>query len=150
MALLRLENSSKRVLLNKEDLKRFGRFRWFLSTNGYAQRPSKRSNVFLHREILKCPPSLEVDHKNREKLDNRRRNLRIVTRKMNMLNRGLQKNNSSGFKGVTFQQGSWKAQLGVNGKHICLGCYKSKQQAAKAYNRAVLKRYGRIAWINKI
>jgi len=88
-------------------------------------------------------PENDVDHINRKKDDNRWCNLRHVSRRCNMRNTGLQKNNKSGVKGVCWHRnkGKWAVQIKVNGKMIHLGCYesfdlavRSRYYAEKKYN----------------
>lgn len=89
-------------------------------------------------------PSSCVDHRNGIKSDNRMKNLRIASMQENMRNRGTQKNNTSGFKGVSFHKPTmkWKANIKVNGKSISLGYYVTPQDAHKAYCAAAEKYHG--------
>ena len=72
----------------------------------YAKRRGKkrlgetRDTIMMHRYILSADDEHEVDHINGNSLDNRRCNLRIVTRSENMANRAIFRNNTSGYKGV--------------------------------------------------
>ena len=50
------------------------------------------TTIYMHREITNCPDGKEVDHKNRDRLDNQRGNLRVCTRKENLENRTHQYN----------------------------------------------------------
>jgi len=72
----------------------------------------------------------EIDHINNNKLDNRLLNLRWATRKEQNDNRKIQKNNTSGFKGVYYDKHcqKWEARLMVNGKNYTRIC-KSKEEA---------------------
>lgn len=69
---------------------------------------------FLHQLILKPHPTLFIDHKDRNKLNCRRDNLRYVTHTENNRNAGLRKNNISGIKGVCFQKrfNLWEVRVG--------------------------------------
>lgn len=76
-------------------------------------------------------------------LDCRKSNLRFVDKSLNAINSKLSKNNSSGYKGVTFhpQTGKWRASIVIGGKRKSLGLYKSKILASKAY-----KNEAKIQW----
>lgn len=80
-------------------------------------------------------PTVEVDHDNHIKADNRWTNLRLATRLENSRNRPKHKNNKSGFKGVCWvsRSGRWRAQCTIMGKRHHLGCYVEKQDAIDAY-----------------
>lgn len=109
----------------------------------------KRRLLGLHRQILGLKPGDEtqVDHQNGNTLDFRSRNLRFASHAENMWNRGLQKNNTSGYKGVSFdkEKGTWKAMIGFEGRKIHLGYFASAEKAADAYRAAAIKYHGRFA-----
>ena len=79
-------------------------------------------------------PKFDIDHKNRNKADNRIINLREATRQQNIFN-SVKKNNSSGITGVSAipNRKNWRARTCINGKSIYIGTYKTKEEAAKAY-----------------
>ena len=80
-------------------------------------------------------PKDEIDHINRNTADNRWLNLRSASHKENQSNRGVQKNNSSGFKGVGWDKHSskWRAQICKNGKRLNLGRFETAEAAYFAY-----------------
>jgi len=80
-------------------------------------------------------------------MDNRIENLRPATKAENGWNRGKNKNNKSGFKGVTFDacRGKWKASIGVHGKVKQLGRFSSPEAASSAYEIAAQKFCGQFA-----
>lgn len=105
--------------------------------------------VYLHRLLL-LPRSLHVDHIDGDGLNNRRENLRIVTRSQNMQNQGLHKNNRSGSKGVSWRSSrkAWVAQISVNGVNRHLGYFKTIDAAREKYAKASIelhKEFGRVA-----
>lgn len=69
---------------------------------------------------------------------------------MNQANRGLQKNNKSGFKGISFckHRCLWKSAVGVRGKRLFLGYYETPESAAEAYDAAAIKHFGEFAKTN--
>lgn len=80
-------------------------------------------------------PNGDIDHINENKSDNRIANLRQANRSQNMFNRGKNKNNTSGFKGVAFckDTGRWRAQMSIYGKSVNIGRFDTKEDAANAY-----------------
>lgn len=125
---------------------------WLHKSSGYAATKIKQRFTVLHHLILKPPYGMEVDHKNQNKLDNTRRNLRLATKAQNRMNRGAQKNSISGFRGVTYNKANsnFRADIGRFPRKIYLGSFKTMEEAAIAYNKAAKKRYGKFACLNKI
>lgn len=89
------------------------------------------------------PLENEVDHINGNTLDNRFDNLRLATHADNTKNCKKYKNNTSGFKGVDFHRGKWRARIQVNKKIIYLGYYTNKFYAALVYTRAAKYYFGK-------
>ena len=83
-------------------------------------------------------PSMNIDHINGNKRDNRIKNLREATISENGQNRGKQKNNTSGFKGVSLCKKSkkWIASIRKNNKSKYLGCFTDAEKAHEAYKEA--------------
>ena len=103
----------------------------------------------MHRSVLNPGLGKQVDHINRNKLDNRFANLRICSPSQNNWNCGVKrKNNTSGFKGVSKYKKKWVATIQANREHIHIGYFKNKVKAAKAYNQAALKYHGEFAGLN--
>lgn len=95
-------------------------------------------------------PNGLVDHENREPLDNRLTNLRPANGTQNNANTALQRNNTSGFKGVSFHgsSGRWRAVIKKNGVARQIGSFESAAEAADAYDRAALSSFGAFARTN--
>ena len=115
----------------------------------YASRREGQKILLMHREILGlsgCRFPL-VDHRDGNSLDNRRANLRVATQSQNLANRGAQKNNTSGFKGVSYSQSrdKWEAKIKLMGKTIHLGRFISAELASRAYEAAATKLFGEFA-----
>lgn len=83
--------------------------------------------VPMHRMVNHTPKGMDTDHINRDGLDNRCVNLRSVTRSQNRLNMGPQKNNKSGYNGVTQYGNKWRARYG----QVFLGDYVAIEEAAR-------------------
>ena len=90
----------------------------------------------------------EIDHINGDKQDNRIQNLRLCTRAENIMNRGKSKKNTSGYKGVRQVGEKWEARIGYKYKLICIGTYKTPQEAAIAYDKKALELFGEFAYLN--
>lgn len=130
------------------ELKALGK--WYLNNDGYAV--NNQSKMLLHCVLMQPPLHLEVDHKDLDKLNNQRNNLRLATFSQNRANRSLQKNNTSGYKGVVLDKrvGKWGARIKVNGKTKSLGYYTTPEEAAERYNRAASFYYGEFARLNEL
>lgn len=93
-----------------------------------------------------------VDHQNGNGLDNQRSNLRPATAFQNQGNRRLNRNSTSGYKGVTLRKrgGSrpWTAQINIDYKHIYIGAFASPEIAARAYDAAAILHFGEFARLN--
>ena len=108
------------------------------------------SRVMAHRLILNPGPEWEVDHRDGNGLNNIRSNLRKATRHQNGANRGMSRNNTSGYKGVSLVKasGKWYAAIQHNGKTFNLGLYVEKDDAARAYDAKARELFGDFARCN--
>lgn len=131
------------------------KFKWYM-VNGYAYRTTftdgKVKNIWIHREIMGFPSGKDVDHKNHNRLDNRRENLRVCTRSQNRQNTGSKRSSSSKYLGVSWRKAHkrWIAQIRVDGKDIFLGNFEDEKEAAKAYNKAAESYFGEFANLNQV
>jgi hypothetical protein len=105
---------------------------WMLTVDGNRVLAHRLAWALHHRAD---PGELEIDHINRNKLDNRIANLRLVDRITNQRNRGANKNNKCGLRGVSFHSptGKWRASLGYSYKSTHLGLYSTPQEAHAAF-----------------
>jgi hypothetical protein len=124
--------------------------RWYARRGGPDGREIK-----MHRVILGITDRrLDTDHKNGDGLDNRDENLRPATRSQNLANQRVNRQNTSGFKGVYWDSGTgsrnkrWRARIKVNGKSRPLGGFASREEAGRAYDAAAREIHGEFACVN--
>ena len=137
-------------IFDSEDYEKLKEYRWRLirgRTNLYAGAEtygSETKRVLMHRLVMNCPEDMVVDHINGDGLDNRKENLRVATRSQNSKNRKVNSNNTSGYKGVTFDQtsGSYRASIMCDYEIIHLGLFSTAEEAAQAYADASAKYHG--------
>lgn len=121
--------------------------------NGYAFYALTGSRgIAMHRIITDCPNGLQVDHINRNTLDNRRSNLRICTHRENVRNKKalVTKRSKSKFLGVDLNRlgTKWVARIGFNSKKIHLGTFTSEEDAARIYDMHAKVAFGEFANLN--
>lgn len=137
-------NDENHMLCDIEDWERFNGHYWFMNDAGYAVcETMKTGTLRFHKLVTGTTAEVIIDHINRNKLDNRKCNLRIATASVNAINRGLQSNNTTGYKGVYFDKRRrvWKAWVKVSGKLITLGSYPKKEEAIAARQAGEEKYY---------
>jgi hypothetical protein len=149
------------AIVDVGDYERLSKYKWFAAKNGrsiYARRTvmpndGRRSNcnIKMHRQILDIPEGKFVDHINHNGLDNRKANLRIVTKMQNNWNRrkrlGIY---SSQYKGVTLlkRRGKWQSRIVYKDKEIFIGNFDDEASAARAYDAKAREVYGEFAALN--
>lgn len=117
---------------------------------GYAKAIIARRSVAMHRLLLGHPAG-EVDHINRDSLDNRRVNLRIAARWQNVANTGKRNmRTTSRYKGVSYkaERRYWVAQLKTRGRAYTLSSFATEEEAARAYDTLALEHFGPFAYLN--
>ncbi len=127
--------------IDDRDFALVSKFRWRYD-NGYAVRNVKQGGKTrlqsMDRLIMNAPEDSEVDHRDRNGLNNTRQNLRICTHSENMANRGLFKNNTSGYSGVHYYHSKNRYVVKFKKDNIWhyVGCFKSIEDAVLARNAA--------------
>lgn len=156
-----LSTCGKTILIDDSDYTAVSRWKWQVNKRGYVRRTVKTPGVgdrtghtvLLHRFLFSLTTNerhLRLDHRNGNKLDNQRSNLRFATQSQNLQN-SLSANMKRGqFKGVHQVRQRFFAAISVGGRTVCLGGYPTAIEAARAYNAAAVKYYGEFAKLNPV
>ncbi|MEE8382238.1 MAG: HNH endonuclease [Thermodesulfobacteriota bacterium] len=150
----------KVAIVDDEDFEFLNKRKWHFDR--YVKRTpmfsdGKPNTLYMHRLIMLPRTGEEIDHINNNKLDNRRKNLRVCTRSQNERSKPkISISCNSAYKGVTLDkrmpigQRRWNARIKPNKKAIHIGSYLTEKEAALAYNKAALEHYGDFAYQNII
>lgn len=131
---------TNRTLIDLDDIELVKCHKWYLGSNRYV---TNNKVGMLHRFITNPPDNMVIDHINRNKLDNRKANLRVCTHQQNDWNKDIISTNTSGYTGVTkTQYNTWQATIEVNGRKIYLGSFKTKEEAILVRQQAEIDYYG--------
>lgn len=139
--------------VDDDDFEMLSSHKWHYR-NGYALRSVwkglVRGHIYMHAEITGCPSGMETDHIDRDGLNNQRFNLRVCLPFQNKRNVGIRKDNTSGYKGVSLdkRRNTWCASIRFEERLIHIGSYKSKEEAALAYDEFASKLFGEFAVLN--
>ena len=139
-------DSGRPFFFDKADYDRVKEHYWRETPQGYIvtawRGAGDKQTVFLHRFIMGAKDGEIVDHINHDTFDNRQCNLRIVDTFESMRNTGMNKNNTSGYKGVYLKKGRWTASIHYNKREHFLGCFDTIEEAAEARRKAEIELYG--------
>jgi ribosomal protein S14 len=147
MKLLPLANADQLAEVDDDVFEWASKREWRLHSKGYVI----SGRHYLHRIILSLAGrSNQGDHRDGNKLDNRRENLRLATHSQNLWNAGKKSHNKSGYKGVYLcrSTGRYRAEIRANNRAIKLGRFNSPEEAARAYDAAARQHHGSFAYLN--
>lgn len=109
---IKLSNGGE-ALVDELDYNLLSKWSWHRNRDGYANRSTGKSSMSMHRQIMNPPIGLDVDHINRNRLDNCRSNLRVATRTINNLNRPIDSRNKLGHNGISLTScGTYRVRIG--------------------------------------
>ncbi len=156
MKLLKLADSTQVALVDDDRFEALSRFRWKLNERGiYAQWRDNgvRRTVMLHHAVIGKPRAgLETDHRDRNRLNNQRSNLRQCTHGQNMQNRGGW--SKTGFKGIYRDKRQpikpWIAELNLGRAKFKSKSFGTPEEAALAYNELAKAHFGEFAVLNTV
>lgn len=135
------------------DFDELSKHKWYCLGGKYACRSvwptggGRRTVVLMHRQIMGPPAGIDVDHRDMDRLNNTRDNLRLATRDQNMCNQRGHADSTLGVKGVHREKrrGKFVAQISVRGTHHFLGHFVTIEEAAAAYAKAAHELHGEFA-----
>lgn len=146
------------AIVDESDFNKLSKLKWFAvkkSTGFYAVRNlylgnGKSRPYYMHQFLMKPPKGKYVDHKDHNTLNNCRSNLRVCSPLESARNKSLPKNNTSGYKGVSWNRtnNSWVANIKVGSKMSYLGMFATKFAAAYAYDKSATKNFGEFSKLN--
>lgn len=146
-----VRGSDRPMLVDAEDAHLFAGVVLRLHPKGYAIRERTRRvcRVFAHILVFgQAPNGFVVDHRNGDRLDNRRSNLRLATLSQNAANQRRSVRSKSGYIGVSRSGvSSWSASIHV-GRPRHLGSFTTAERAARARDRAAFEAWGEFATLN--
>jgi len=120
-----------------------GKNYWYICVDGRTYKAHRLAWLYMTGEW----PLEQIDHINGNRSDNRFSNLRQATNAQNQQNRGLQKSNTTGHKGIHWlpRKRPWRATITCNKRRVYLGCFYTKEEAVSAYIAAMKTHHGEFA-----
>lgn len=143
------------VLVDDDDYPRLSVYSWYLDKRGYAFRieqfGERRKNIRMHRDILKTTQL--VDHKDTNKLNNQKTNLRPSSKRQNAHNTRVKrsyggKKKSSQYKGVSKRRGAWRMSIKLPDGSVIDKRFETELEAALAYDYLARQHFGEFARTN--
>lgn len=160
ISLTRTNGDVHECVIDSRDFELVRRYRWypdkagrtFYAVTNVPNLDGTRSRLKMHRLIF--PSNRDIDHKDRNGLNNRRSNLRQATDAQNNWNQQTRRGTSQ-FKGVYLRKDyarrgitKYYATISVHGRRISLGVFDSEETAAHVYDEAAKKYHGEFALLN--
>jgi hypothetical protein len=142
--------------IDDDDFERASKYSWHVGFNfrgkaWYAKGRVNGKQQYLHRFIINAPTGVQVDHRNHNTLDNRKKNLRLCTRQQNAWNQRRKSVNKSGYIGVSYdvKHRFYVAQIRIKGQKVFLGYFADPKKAANAYLVAAKKSRGEFVFVSR-
>lgn len=146
------------TLVDDSDYDWLNQWKWYAycrkGANGFYARRSvlsdgKTTRIKMHRLILGLTdPKVQCDHKDGNRLNNQRENLRVATNQQNTQNMRKRDGCSSQYKGVIWHRSGFEVRIGVDGDKKYVGRFTDEVEAAKAYDTVAIKQFGEFAKLN--
>lgn len=143
--IIKCKNETYKFYIDLNDYDKIKNYSWCLNAGGYIMTVDDEKCIYIARLIMNCnDPNEIVDHIDHNILNNRKYNLRIVTKGENNINQNIAKNNTSGYSDVSWHKQSekWMARISINNERIYLGLFDTLEDAAYARKQAEFQYYG--------
>lgn len=138
------------ALIDDEDVNRITAYPWHLHKKGYAAATINGKQVMMHAFLYDGPECEYIDHKNRNRLDNQKTNLRPSKFSDNLSNSAARFGRK--YKGVYEEKHKklrrFHAHANKDGKSYSFGRYLTAEEAALAYDKGIKKLRGEFAYLN--
>jgi len=143
--------------VDDEDFEYLNQWKWkpikstydiYAGRNVRGKNGKKWACILMHRLLTNAPDNKQVDHIDRNTLNNSRSNLRLCSQSQNQANSIGSSSRESKYKGVSRNGSGWTARTKKNGKMYRFGTYKTQEAAARAYDDGVLEIHGEFARLN--
>ena len=140
-------NNGAKFIFDKDDYERIRDYTWYQNDQGYMMAYVNGGHIIQHRYVMCCSDDRIIDHINNNRTDNRKSNLRYTTKQLNGINRGANKNNNTGVKGVSYveKHNHYAARIMVDGTNIHIGVYDTLAEAKYAREQKELEIFGEYA-----
>lgn len=146
-----IDVSGKKFFIDTEDKTMLEQYYWRINNRGYVETRKgphgKAKRIFMHRlvmgvhgtDYLKFP----IDHKDRNPSNNCKSNLRICTNAQNQINRGLRKDNTTGFTGVRQEDNKWYVTIAGQRMYGTFDTYEEAVEARKQLEVQIYKEFSK-------
>lgn len=128
------------ALVSPEDYDKVSQYSWHQNNYGYVMACIDKKNKSLHRFVMNAEEDDLIDHKNNNKLDNQRGNLKFSDSSKNGLNRKIKEDKFSKHKGVFYRKNRQKyyAEIVIKGVKYFLGSFKNEVDAAETIDKFLI------------
>lgn len=142
------------AMVDDEDFEYLSQWKWSTVKGKHTfyavRRGPNNSKIIMHRLLMGFPEQ-EIDHWDRNGLNNQRENLRVATTSQNQANRRVQRaSHGLPFKGIYKppKRTKWQARICFNNRMLHIGCFPSAVEAAHAYDKRAQELFGEFALLN--
>jgi len=152
-------SQEKFALVDDWDYEELSQYKWhsqkiknkfYACRRGSERLMQRESRILMHRQIMCASPDVIIDHIDGDTLNNCRENLRRCNASQNCCNRKMNKNNTTGLRGVYWNKklNKWNASITKNKHLIHIGYFETKEEAGRARDKKAKELHGNFAVLN--